>query len=67
MSTELVTKAERAIDAILSQLERDTGECVQSVEIIRTDITKLGDERKKHMAGTFITMFRTPGNEWAGQ
>ena len=64
-SSELVSKAESAIGAILAQLERDTGATVSELSITAIEATNLQDERRRFMQKVVIELFRTPGNQWS--
>lgn len=65
MSEDHVKKAEQQIAKILSELERETGDLVENVEIVSADSTTMSDTRPQHECWIQITMQRIPGRRWA--
>lgn len=59
-----ITEAERKIAAILKQLEVDTGNVVDTVELEDMEATTMGSDRREYVRKVVITTHRLPGNHW---
>jgi hypothetical protein len=59
------SEAERAIAAILAQLETETGQLVTSIDIVSLDATRVHDERRRLQRSVRLTLEFTPGSNWS--
>jgi hypothetical protein len=58
-------QAEGAIARILQQLETDSGEVVDRVEMVDVEVTRLEDTRPQMWREVSIKTRRLPGHQWA--
>lgn len=61
-----IAKAEGEINKILSDLEKETGDVIETIDLCRIDMTSVGDDRPKHGCSVKIETRRLPGNLWLG-
>lgn len=64
MSDDAIKAAERAIAAILAELERVTGSYVDSVDITNIEVTQMEDTRPQVIRSVSIDVRRLPGTRW---
>lgn len=58
-------EARQKINAILRDLEADTGQHVASIELKRSEVTNIDDQGPHYYIGVVIELLRTPGHDWA--
>ena len=58
-------EATRQVNAILRQLETDTGQNVESIELHRLDVTRLESVGVEQVVTVRIELVRQPGHEWS--
>lgn len=63
--SERIEQAERAIGAILAQLERDVDMLVQSVDIVDVEITRFESTRNEFYRRVELKLQRRPGTHWS--
>lgn len=56
--------AEVAIAGILRDLEADTGQLVESLELQTVEVTSIDDVRQHYQMGIRIGLKRLPGHDW---
>lgn len=60
-----ISKANSEIAAILKRLEESTGCVVDSVEIVRQEVTTLADFQENYLCYVCVHVRRLPGQQWA--
>ena len=64
MKKNPTTEAELAIGSILAELERTTGQHVETIEIQNTDVTRLESERQELNRRVVIELKPITGSHW---
>lgn len=60
-----VYEAQKAINKILAQLEKDTGYIVTDITLQEIEVTALGDQRSVMNKTVIVDIERTPGSDWS--
>lgn len=63
--SERIEQAERAIGAILAELERDVDMLVESVDVVDVEIMRLDSTRKEFHRRVELKLQRRPGTHWS--
>lgn len=58
-------KAELQIGAILSELEKETGDIVRRISLSEVEATSIHDTNRKMLMSVEIELERLPGHQWA--
>lgn len=61
-----ITRATRAINQALSQLEKETGQVVDSIQLSSVDVTRLDSTRQMLSRSVRIELKPLPGSQWEG-
>jgi len=59
-----LAEAQKAVAAILKDLESSTGTIVSGIQLERLDVTGLNDDFPCHLMTVAIETERLPGHEW---
>lgn len=59
-----LAEAQKAVAAILKDLESSTGTIVSGIQLERLDVTELNDDFPRHLMIVAIETERLPGHEW---
>jgi hypothetical protein len=65
MSTDLLFAAEREIAAILANLEKRTGQRVDSIRVDSFETTGVSDTRKVYKRQVLINLVAIPESDWS--
>jgi hypothetical protein len=60
----LICEAERQINCVLEQLERDTGQMVEALSLRDVDITTIADDGTQLLRSAAVVLKRLPGSRW---
>lgn len=60
-----VYEAQKAINKILSELEKDTGCIVIEVTLQEIEVTSSSDQRRLMNKTVIVDIERTPGSDWS--
>ena len=64
MNEIAITIIEQSIARILSDMEKTTGQLVDSLELVDIDVTTASDDRPQILRTVRIELKRLPGTKW---
>ena len=62
---EALKNAQRAVAKILCDLENETGQVVERLDLHDIDVTTMGDETSQLLRSVRIELKRKPGTQWS--